>query len=137
MKGLKVHTCICVAMAAPSSSPDFYPREPSVSWSARAEGYGDSPGRLSMEQSIRTVNVSRGDSLAYSEDSQDQQNLLPGTSAFNSSIGKITPTPKTDKHDVLKPASSARNKQQRLAESMPSDDSLEDAPSKKACCIIQ
>ena len=112
-----------------------------MSWSMRADngGMGDSPGRTSGngQQSNRTLNDSRGDSLVYSEDSQDQQNLLQskGSSAFQSSLGKRTPTPKTVPagNDVLK---LAKHNRSSGLDSMTSEDSLQET-SRRACCVIQ
>ena len=110
------------------------PREASMGWSSRAEA--DSPGRISMNDfsnraaSNAAGNVSRGDSLAYSEDSGaggDGKNLLMVRTQANTPIQKGV----CCKGHPQRPA---------INDSMASEDSIRDAPNninKNACCVIQ
>ena len=117
------------------------PREPSMSWSMKAESGGnpDSPGRISANDfsnraSSNAANVSRGDSLAYSEDSMDQRNLIKG----NGKPGGAKPccqqrnNQRNDEkiirgQNVIKPP---------INDSLMSDDSLREK-GKAACCVLQ
>lgn len=100
---------------------DTNPRELSVAWSNKADsgGNADSPSRQSFNDfsNRAAVNVSRGDSLAYSEDSTDVRNLLKPSPPVTS----------------VKPC--CRNKV-HVNDSMTSDDSLQEH-SKHACCVLQ
>ena len=102
-------------------------REPSVSWSMKAESGGnpESPGRVSATDfsnraSSNTANVSRGDSLAYSDDSQDQRNL-------------IKPQPVVPRKQCCKDSHTVEEVK-NMNDSMMSDESFK---SKAACCVIQ
>ena len=113
-----------------------------MSWSVRADsgGNGDSPGRQSLnEQSNRTVNMSRGDSLAYSEDSQDHQNLLNSKAKTSSSFTAEREARLIEKGKIFKGPNEcchAKQPKQSMNESMNSEDSLQET-SKRACCVIQ
>jgi hypothetical protein len=99
-----------------------------------------SPGRMT-DFSIRgtSSNVSRGDSLIYSEDSADVRNLLQGKlSNHQMNACKTEPhTPNIERAVVLRKPCCER----KINESMASEDSLRygDNPSesKNACCVIQ
>ena len=103
------------------------PREVSMGWSSRADA--DSPGRVSMNDfsnrnsSHCAGNVSRGDSLAYSEDS-GAINLLGG--------GMVKTQANTP---YLRPCCK-KTTTGPINDSMASEDSLRDVH-KNACCVIQ
>lgn len=107
-------------------------RETSMGWSSRADA--DSPGRTSMNDFSNKASVSRGDSLAYSEDSVagDGKNLLQGNkSSYFFSAARTEPhTPALKKPPCCKAMT--------INDSMASEESLRDAStSKHACCVIQ
>ena len=123
------------------------PREPSsTSWSVGANA--DSPSRYSVNESNRGMNVTRGDSLAYSEDSQDQRSLvLKGLSQADTrgnSVGtpKVTPAekqpqPPKSAEVFKKPRNDNKGgRNLHLNESQLSEESLQER-SKAACCSIQ
>ena len=134
------------------------PREPSMSWSMKADsgGNADSPSRHSANEfsnraSSNAVNVSRGDSLAYSDDSQDQRNLLRGQSAV-SKQGASTKEYVPSTTNVGAPVASADDRNSGPVLKKPicktktptaggndsmSEDSLQEEQSKRACCTIQ
>lgn len=118
------------------------PREPSMSWSMKADSGGnpDSPGRQSVNDfsnraSSQAANVSRGDSLAYSEDSQDHRTPLnlKGLSVPSRPSERPTGPAKRSGEEVNKP--SCQNKRP-INDSMMSDDSIREG-NKAACCVLQ
>ena len=133
------------------------PRETSMSWSMKADsgGNADSPSRHSANEfsnraSSNAVNVSRGDSLAYSDDSQDQRNLLRGQSAVSkqgastkeyvpSTTNVGAPVASADRNSgpvLKKPICKTKTPTAGGNDSM-SEDSLQEEQSKRACCTIQ
>jgi hypothetical protein len=104
-----------------------------MSWSMRADSGGnpDSPGRISANDfsnraSSNAANLSRGDSLAYSEDSMDQKNLIMGPGRAGTKQCCQHPSPETGPN-TMRP---------KVNDSLMSDDSLREK-SKAACCVIQ
>lgn len=117
------------------------PREPSISWSMKADSGGnpDSPGRQSVNDfsnraSSQAANVSRGDSLAYSEDSQDHRTPLnwKGLSRPSRPIERPAAPARVYAEKVKKPCQNKRP----INDSMMSDDSIREG-SKAACCVLQ
>lgn len=113
---------------------------------------GDSPGKVGLNEfsnrgSSNTPNVSRGDSLAYSEDSGDIRNLLQGSgkggARFVARTEPQTPIGKAvefcDPSVLKKPC--CQSQRNRINDSMASEESLRigdgHSDSKNACCVIQ
>ena len=113
-----------------------------MGWSCRADA--DSPGRTSMNDfsnkaSSNAANVSRGDSLAYSEDSMavDGKNLLHSKGLSGSYYFGARTEPQTPVQTAVlkKPCCHKRG---TINDSMASEDSLRDGSARKnACCVIQ
>ena len=122
---------------------------------ADSGGNADSPSRHSANEfsnraSSNAVNVSRGDSLAYSDDSQDQRNLLRGQSAVSkqgastkeyvpSTTNVGAPVASADRNSgpvLKKPICNTKTPTAGGNDSM-SEDSLQEEQSKRACCTIQ
>ena len=113
------------------------PREPSTaSWSVGATAT-DSPGRYSLNESNRGMNVTRGDSLAYSDDSQDpKMHMIKGTKAHQSSAPQQL-VKKTDNVPVFKqPRPEHKVSNRSLNDSQMTEESIRDR-SKSACCVVQ
>jgi hypothetical protein len=112
---------------------------------------GDSPGQVGVNDfSSRglsnTPNVSRGDSLAYSEDSGDIRNLLQGTGKGGTrSVARTEPHTPVAKATQFSGASVLKKpccqSQYKINDSMASEESLRIgdglSDSKNACCVIQ
>jgi hypothetical protein len=122
------------------------PRESSMGWSSRADA--DSPGRTSMNDfsnkaSSQAANISRGDSLAYSDDSlvNDGKILLKGQGPSYVIGARTEPHTPTESAVLKKPCCQKKvaGKSSTINDSMASEDSLRDGPSasKNACCVIQ
>jgi hypothetical protein len=110
------------------------PREPSTaSWSVGATAT-DSPGRYSLNESNKGINVTRGDSLAYSDDSQDPKTLMIRGTKYNPvSTGNI----RTEDVPVFKqPRAEHKVSSRSLNDSQMTEDSIRDR-SKSACCVVQ
>ena len=119
---------------AASFSGNAAPREPSTtSWSVGATAT-DSPGRYSLNDSNKGMSVTRGDSLAYSEDSQDQKMLMlrmnKTTTTTHGEPGRIHMGHSTTEYV------GRFSKKQSLNDSQLTDESMQDI-NKKACCSVQ
>ena len=113
------------------------PREPSTaSWSVGATAT-DSPGRYSLNESSKGINVTRGDSLAYSDDSQDPKTLILRGIKYHSTNPVSTGNKRTEITSVFKqPRAEHKLSSRSLNDSQMTEDSIRDR-SKSACCVVQ
>jgi hypothetical protein len=114
------------------------PREPSTaSWSVGATAT-DSPGRYSLNDSNRGASVPRGDSLAYSDDSQDPKSLmLKGGTKMNVPQPVSRDYRQGDDAPIFKqPVTKQRKHIESMNESRMSQDSIRER-SQSACCVVQ
>ena len=113
------------------------PREPSTaSWSVGATAT-DSPGRYSLNESNKGINVTRGDSLAYSDDSQDPKTLMiRGTKHHSTNPVSNGYTRTEDVHVFKQPHAEHKVSSRSLNDSQMTEDSIRDR-SKSACCVVQ
>ena len=113
------------------------PRDSSTgSWSVGATAT-DSPGRYSLNESSKGISVTRGDSLAYSDDSQDPKTLMIKGTKMN----PIHTTPKApirmDDVPIFKqPRAEQKVSNVSLNDSQMTEESLKDR-NKSACCVVQ
>ena len=112
------------------------PRDSSTaSWSVGATAT-DSPGRYSLNESSKAISVTRGDSLAYSDDSQDPKTLMIKGSKAHHIQMKSTPIHKDTITAFKQPRTEQKVSHGSLNDSQMTEESIRDR-NKSACCVVQ
>lgn len=113
------------------------PRDSSTaSWSVGATAT-DSPGRYSLNESSKGISVTRGDSLAYSDDSQDTKAFMNRSSkTHHTQTASRAPTRMEALPVFKQPGAEQKVSIASLNDSQMTEESIRDR-NKTACCVVQ
>jgi len=113
------------------------PRDSSTaSWSVGATAT-DSPGRYSLNESSKGISVTRGDSLAYSDDSQDTKAFMNRSSKAHHTQTTSRAPARMEALPVFKqPRAEQKVSIASLNDSQMTEESIRDR-NKTACCVVQ